>query len=147
MNDLVILSQFEIKQLVDDWFLKLDLHATVEELLPLLANENLEMQFPEGTLHGQDEFKAWYDRVTHTFFNEVHTMRELNITTALDHAKVQLVVLWKANRWYPPAPKSECLAFNAAQTWIVQRSPVTQKPVIITYIVDSLTPQEGSAKL
>lgn len=147
MNKLAPLTESQVKQLVDDWYLKLDVHATVEEFLPLLADENLEMQFPEGTLHGQDAFKTWYDGVIHTFFDEVHTMQALDITTASDHANVQLVVRWEASRWHAPAPKSERLAFDAAQTWVVKRSPETQKPVIVTYIVDSLTPLDGFPNL
>jgi len=37
--------------------------------------------------------------------------------------------------------------FDAAQTWIIKRSSETGKPVIVTYIVDGLTPMEGSAEL
>jgi hypothetical protein len=147
MKTLAPLTESEVKQLVDDWYSKLDIHAPVEEFLPMLADKNLEMQFPEGTLHSLDEFKTWYDRVTYTFFDEVHTMQVLNITPALDQANIQLVVRWEAHRWHPPAPKSERLDFDAAQRWVVKRSPDTQKPVIVTYIVDSLTPQKGSASL
>lgn len=147
MNDLVTLSQFEVKQLVNDWFLKLDIHATVEQLLPLLANETLEMQLPEVTLHGLDEFKSWYERIVHTFFDEVHTMQSLDINTASEQAEVQLVVRWEASRWNAPAPNSERLAFDAAQRWVIKRSPNTQNLVIDTYIVDALTPLEGFPNL
>lgn len=147
MNTLIPLTKFEVKQLVDDWFLKLDVHANVKELLPLLANENLEMQFPEGTLRGQNELKTWYARIIHTFFDEVHTLQTLDITTTRDRAEVQLVVRWEASRWNAPAPKSEKLAFDAAQRWVVTRSPATQQPAIVTYIVDSLTPLPGYPNL
>ncbi len=147
MNDLVTLSQFEVKQLVNDWFLKLDIHATVEQLLPLLANETLEMQLPEVTLHGLDEFKSWYEHIVHTFFDEVHTMQSLDINTASEQAEVQLVVRWEASRWNAPAPNSERLAFDAAQRWVIKRSPNTQNLVIDTYIVDALTPLEGFPNL
>ena len=33
------------------------------------------MYWPEGPTFGVDEFKGWYDRVTATFFDEVHTMK------------------------------------------------------------------------
>lgn len=147
MNDLVILSQFEIKQLVDDWFLKLDVHAPVEKLLPLLAKSTLVMQLPEVTLRGLDEFKAWYDRILHTFFDEVHTMQSLDITNTSQQAEVQLVVRWEASRWNAPAPNSERLAFDAVQRWVIKRSPDTQNLVIDTYIVDALTPLEGFPNL
>jgi hypothetical protein len=147
MKTLTPLTESEVKQLVDDWYLKLDVHAPVEEFLPLLADKNLEMQLPETTLHGLDEFKTWYDGVIHTFFDEVHTMQALDITTASDQANIQLVVRWEASRWHAPAPNSERLAFDAAQRWVVVRSPDTQQPAIITYIVDSLTPLPGFPNL
>lgn len=147
MIDLAPLTETEVKQLVDDWYLKLDVHAPVEELLPLLTDDSLEMKFPEATLHDRAEFKQWYEGVTHIFFNEVHKMKELKITTSKDQANIQLVVYWEADRWKPPAAKSERLAFDAAQRWVVKRLPNTKKPVIATYIVDSLTPMKGSANL
>jgi hypothetical protein len=149
--------------LVDDWYLKLDVHAPISEVLPLLAGETLEMQLPETTLHGLDAFQSWYDRVIHTFFDEVHTLQTLDITINGDRearseasplgypkgnrSEVQLVVRWEASRWNAPAPKSERLAFDAAQRWVVVRSPQTQQPAIVTYIVDSLTPLPGFPNL
>ncbi len=147
MNKLVPVTESEVKQLVNDWYLKLDIHATVEELLPLLADDNLEMQFPEVTLYSHNEFKTWYDGVIHTFFDEVHTMQSLDITTTSQQAEVQLVVRWEASRWNAPAPNSERLAFDAAQRWVIKRSPNTQNLVIDTYIVDALTPLEGFPNL
>ena len=146
-NTLASLTESEIRQLVDDWYLKLDVHAPVSELLPLLIGETLEMQLPEVTLHSLDEFRSWYDRVTHTFFDEVHTLQTLDITTKPDRADVQLVVRWEASRWHAPAPTSERLAFDAAQRLVLTRSPITQHPAIATYIVDSLTPLPGFPNL
>jgi SnoaL-like domain len=147
MNTLTTLTESEVKQLVDDWYLKLDVHAPIDEVLPLLAGETLEMQLPETTLHGLDGFSSWYDRVINTFFDEVHTLQTLDITIDGDRADVQLVVRWEASRWNAPAPKSERLAFDAAQRWVVVRSPQTQQPAIVTYIVDSLTPLPGFPNL
>ena len=147
MNTLTTLTESEVKQLVDDWYLKLDVHAPISEVLPLLAGETLEMQLPETTLHGLDGFRSWYDRVIHTFFDEVHTLQTLDITIDGDCADVHLVVRWEASRWNAPAPKSERLAFDAAQRWVVGRSPQTQQPAIVTYIVDSLTPLPGFPNL
>lgn len=147
MNTLAFLTQNEIRQFVDDWYLKLDVHAPISEVLPLLVGETLEMQLPETTLHGLDEFKSWYERIIHTFFDEVHTLQTLDITTTRDRADIQLVVRWEASRWNAPTPKSERLAFDAAQRWVLTRSPNTQQPAIVTYIVDSLTPLPGFPNL
>jgi hypothetical protein len=149
------LLESEVKQLVDTWYAKLDVHAPVEELLPLLADDGLEMKLPEVTLHGHAEFIQWYERVIRTFFDEIHTMKELHITltrapreTDIEmQAQVQLIVNWQAHRWRPPAAKSEWLGFDAEQRWVVQRLPTTGKPVVVTYTVDALTPMEGSVLL
>lgn len=147
MNTLTRISETEVRQLVTDWFVKLDVHAPVEEMLPMLAKVTLVMQLPEVTLHRLDEFKAWYDRIVHTFFDEVHTMQSLDITTRSEQAEVQLVVRWEASRWNAPAPNSERLAFDAAQRWVIKRSLDTNNLVIDTYIVDELTPLAGFPNL
>jgi len=141
------LTEAEVRDLVVDWYKKLDVHAPLEEYRPLLADDGLEMRFPEGTSHGFAGFKAWYDRVTFIFFDEVHELQQLKITPSGDEANVQLVVRWEARRWNPPKPRSEQLRFDAAQRWVVRRSPQSGRPVILTYIVDSLTPLEGSPPL
>lgn len=143
MTPLPSLTESEVRQFVSDWYQKLDVHVSTEEILPLLIGESLEMQLPETTLHGLDDFKGWYDRVIHTFFDEVHTLQTVDITTKSDRADVHLVVRWEASRWNAPAAKSERLAFDADQRWEIARSPLTQKPAIATYIVDALTPLPG----
>jgi hypothetical protein len=160
MNYMTPLFEYEVKQLVDTWYAKLDVHAPVEELLPLLADDGMEMKLPEVTLHGHAEFIQWYERVIRTFFDEIHTMKELHITLpeppgeadvqavgSSTQAQVELVVNWQARRWKPPAAKSEWLGFDAEQRWVVQRLPNTGKLIVMTYIVDALTPLEGSESL
>jgi hypothetical protein len=147
MGLLASITESEARQFVGEWYQKLDIHAPISEVLPLLVGETLEMQLPETTLHGLDEFKSWYERIIHTFFDEVHTLQTLDITTTRDRADIQLVVRWEASRWNAPTPKSERLAFDAAQRWVLTRSPNTQQPAIVTYIVDSLTPLPGFPNL
>jgi hypothetical protein len=147
MVSLAPLTEVEARQLVDNWYAKLDVHAPVEELYPMLADEGLEMRFPEATLHGQSEFKTWYEGVTRKFFDEVHTLKDVNVKLSPERASVQLVVNWQAHIWNPPAPKSQWIGFDAAQRWVVTRSPKTQRPVIAIYIVDALTPMPGSPNL
>jgi hypothetical protein len=141
------LSESEVQQLAADWYHLLDVHAPLEELLPLLADEDLFFQFPEGPANGRVGFAEWYDRVTRLFFDEVHTLTEVRSTLAGDHADVKVVVNWQAHIWNPPEAKSQWLGFDASQTWVVRRSPETQKPIIVRYIVDALTPMEGSSGL
>ena len=61
------LSREEVESFVTDWYRKLDVHAPPEELLPLVAEQGLEMQFPEGAVRGVEEFRRWYEGVIRTF--------------------------------------------------------------------------------
>ena len=140
-------SEEETRRLVEDWYRALDVHAPVEEVLPMLAETGLEMTFPEGTMRGLDQFQEWYAKVTHRFFDEVHTMKQLDVVVGADRADVKLVVNWQARIWDPPAPNSVWLGFDAEQTWVVERSPQSQRAVIVNYVVDALAPMPGSATL
>ena len=147
VTNLAALTEVEIKQLATDWFVKLDVHAPLEEFVPFLAEDRLEMRFPEATVYGFDGFKDWYERVIRIFFDEVHTLKEVKVTSLGDEAEVKVVVKWEASVWQPPAPKSKRIVLDAYQTWLMKRSPNTGKTVITTYIVDSLDYYEGSARL
>lgn len=148
VSNLLPLTYSEVKQFAADWYSKLDVHAPVEEYVPLLAEENVEMRFPEVTVTGFDGFKEWYEKVVRIFFDEIHTLKKVE-PKPISNGKIEVkvVVKWEASMWNPPAAKSERIICDAYQTWILERSPETQKPVILTYIVDSLDFAEGSAKL
>jgi len=139
------LSEATVKKLVDDWYVALDVHAPVEDLVPYLSSSGLEMYWPEGPTFGVDEFKGWYDRVTKTFFDEVHTMKELVITPRDDEADVKLVVNWQARVWNPPDAKSKWLGMDARQSWVVRSED--GRPVIQKYVVDGIDLMEGSSSL
>jgi hypothetical protein len=148
MSKLLPPSDSEIKQLAKDWFRKLDVHAPPDEYILLIDVEDLEMRFPDATLHGFEGFKEWYKLITYSAFNEVHTLKKLETTLISDsQMDVKLVVNWQANIWKPPSPRSEQIILDAYGTWHVKRSPQTQKPVIADYIVDFLDYQENSARL
>ena len=143
------LDDNEIRQLVTDWYKDLDVHVPLVALLPKVAENGLQMRFPEGTLHSTAEFEYWYQGVIRIFFDEVHSVRDLtiNITEDGSRADVKLVVNWEASRWNPPAPNSERLLMDAYQTWVVERSVSSGLAVVKTYIVDELRPLAGSVAL
>jgi NADPH-dependent ferric siderophore reductase len=149
VTTLIPLTNAEVKSLVEHWFFLLDVHADVREVLPLLVDSGLEMRLPEATLHNHEEFVSWYEGVIRVFFDEVHVMQSLQISLSEDRsaANIDLVVKWLAKRWSSPAARSEWLGFDVAQHWVVVRSPQTQKPVIRTYTVNTLTPMGGSVAL
>ena len=147
MSNLKLIAQAEMEEMAAEWYKKLDVHAPLEEYVPMLASEGLKMVFPEATVEGFEGFKGWYERVIGIFFDEVHTLKEVSVTPKGDKAEVKVVVKWEASVWKPPAPTSERIVLDAYQTWEVQRSPESGKPVVLTYIVDELKYYEGSAKL
>lgn len=142
-----MLTTLEVNELVYNWYNKLDVHAPVEELLPMLISTGPEMRLPEVTTKTTDAFREWYKKVTNLFFDEAHTMKMLDIVCDGETAAVTLVVNWQASVWTPPAAKSKWIGFNAAQSWNVRRDPKTGKAVIAIYSVDKFEPMEGSAAL
>lgn len=143
------LTEAEVRQLVTDMYLGFDVHADNETMLSYLADDGLEMRFPEATLHGHAEFTTWYHGIVHTFFDEVHTLDRMEIQFNADQttATVQLLGEWHASRWRAPGPKSERLMMRPDQTWTIIRSPQTGKAVILSYVVNALTPLPGSVPL
>lgn len=141
------LDRTEIEAFAAEWYRQLDVHAPTEELLPMVAEQGLEMHFPEGVVRGVEEFRRWYEGVIRRFFDEVHTLSRVDTSWQEDHALVTVVVNWQARRWYPPAPRSEWLGFDAYQRWEMTRSPTTGRAVITRYIVDELRPMPGSRPL
>jgi hypothetical protein len=149
MSNPAALTEAEVKQLVEDWYHGLDVHAPTVEMLKMVAEEGLEMRFPEATLHGQADFDRWYNGVIRIFFDEVHSLDELTIKLNDDRtqAEVHLVGVWEASRWRVPEPRSERLMMRPKQTWHVHRSALTGRPVIGRYVVNRLDPLPGSVPL
>ncbi|MGH8930668.1 MAG: hypothetical protein ACRDZO_08600 [Egibacteraceae bacterium] len=141
------LTEVEIRRLADDWYQKLDVHAPVEEVLALLAENGFEIRIPEGSFRGHVGFTQVYESWIGRFFDEAHKINQLSVTAMGDMADVTVVVNWQARAWNPPEPKSKWLDIDAYQTWVVQRSPTSGLPVILTYIVDAMKPMPGSASL
>lgn len=149
MGDLAPLTEAEVRQLADDWYRLLDIHDPMVNLLPLLVSDGLTQKWPEVTVKDLAGFEEWYQRVIRTFFDEVHTLREFNVTINNDgsQADIKLIVYWEASVWKPGDRKSQRLMMDAHQTWEVVRSPQTGKPAIKTILVDKIEEKPGSASL
>ena len=147
MSNTVPLTKDEIQEMAVAWYRKLDVHAPMVEILPMLADDGLEMVFPESTVYGWAGFEGWYQRVIRIFFDEVHTVKKAEPVINGDEADVNVVVQWEASVWNPPAAYSARIKCDAYQRWKVRRSPVTGKAVVTQYIVDSIEYHEGSARL
>ncbi|BAJ25944.1 MULTISPECIES: nuclear transport factor 2 family protein [Kitasatospora] len=140
------LSEAAVRRLVEDWYRALDRHDPVEDVLPHLAADGLVMRFPEGTAHGHEGFRSWYDAVTHRFFDEAHTVLTVDVEEIrAASAEVRVLVNWQTRTWKAPDATSTWLGFDAHQSWSVVLEDGT--PRIRAYTVDSLTPMPGSAGL
>ena len=141
-----MLTQESIQTFVTDWYLKLDVHAPMVEILPLLADSELECVFPEVTVYGYAGFESWYQRVIRTFFDEVHTVNKADATIDGDTATVDVVVHWEASVWNAPEATSKRIDADAYQTWTLKDGP-NGTPILTKYVVDDFVPREGSANL
>ena len=116
------LTQEQIKGFVAAWYLALDQHAPIETCYAMLADRDLDVQFPDGNIHDMPSFKTWYDRVTNLFFDENHVVQTVDADIKGDEAELIVVVGWQASWWEPPAAKSKRVSMDATQQWIVRRS-------------------------
>lgn len=140
------LTQSSIDTMARDWYAALDQHVDLESALDFLVDDGLEMRFPEGTSRGHAGFTEWYDAVTARFFDEVHTVSEVNVTsTTASSAEVKVVVNWQAKMHDGREANSSWLGFDAYQTWTVV--PGAGRLLIKVYTVDKLDPMPGSATL
>ncbi len=116
----------QIKKFVAAWFLALDQHDPIDHCYPLLADEDLNMQFPDGDIRDHPSFKVWYDRVTNLFFDEQHIVQTVDAEIKGEAANLRVVVGWQASWWEAPAAKSKRVSMDATQVWTVRRSAKNQ---------------------
>ena len=126
------LTEAEIRVFVDAWYLALDQHAPVGECQKLVADD-VQMIFPEKTLHGKSDFAAWCVGGTYAdgdkapgvfniFFDENHTVASVDSKISGTEAKLRVVVAWQASLFIPPAAKSRRVSLDAIQDWTVRRT-------------------------
>jgi hypothetical protein len=107
----------------------LDIHAPVEDCTQFLSDSGLEMTFPEKTLHGMDDFRAWYaggkfsdgttaPGVINIFFDEIHTVQTIKPRVSGEEAVVDVSVGWQASWWEQPVAKSKRTSLDSAQQWM-----------------------------
>jgi hypothetical protein len=134
MSEVGPLTDKEIKEFVAVWYRALDFHLPIEDVASLLADQDLNVQFPDGDIRDFASFKKWYDRVTNLFFDENHYVQSVKATITGDQAVLDVVVGWQASWWEPPAAKSKRVSMDATQRWIVRRSTKNRYGLeIVTY--------------
>lgn len=132
MNQQINIEQ--INNFVAAWYLALDQHIPQEACARFVADD-VEMIFPEKTLHGIDDLKAWYAGGTYSdgesapgviniFFDENHNVVSVEATSDLNAAEVSIrvIVAWQASWFNPPNAKSTRTSMDATQDWTVRRS-------------------------
>jgi quinol monooxygenase YgiN len=129
-------GEAEVRDFAVTWFDRLSERAPVEELLAMVTDAGLHMEFPEAMLTDEAEFRAWYAEVGRLFRAQSHVVEQLEVrpidgTRAAD---VEVTVIWRARQIPGGAP----LEFRARQSWRVERSLETGRPVIVTYQVRTL---------
>jgi hypothetical protein len=122
-----------IKKFAAAWYLALDNHAPSEELEALLTDD-VQMIFPEKTLPGVSDFRAWYaggkysdgaeaPGVINIFFDENHNVVSVERTGGTDDApELNVVVAWQASWFVKPATKAKRTSLDATQAWTVVKA-------------------------
>jgi ketosteroid isomerase-like protein len=140
------LTEASIDEMTRAWYAALDRHDALESVLGYLVDDGLEMNFPEGTSRGHEGFTEWYNTVTARFFDEVHTVQEVNVLSLTpDEAQIKVLVNWQAKIHEGQEAKSTWLGFDAYQTWTVVPGP--DRLQVKVYTVDKLDPMPGSPAL
>ena len=123
----------QIQKFVAAWYRALDHHVPPEVCTRLVAEDKLDMIFPEKTLHGLSDFLAWYAGGTYSdgttgpgviniFFDENHNVVSVKSTISGDQATLEVVVAWQASWFEPPSAKSKRVSLDATQAWVVRAS-------------------------
>lgn len=134
------------------WYRALDVHAPIQECFAMLAEHGLSMHFPDGDINDALSFQKWYERVTHLFFDEEHTVRKVEVLSSADgQADLAVLVRWQAHWWDPPAATSQRVDLESAQRWTVRRCAPSRNPFgleIVSYqLVGDFQYAPGSATL
>src|SRR5262245_41932097 len=150
MNDPI--SPQQIQQFAAAWYRALDIHAKLDECLSMLAENGLSMRFPDGDINDAVSFQKWYESVTNLYFDEKHTVLNVEILGATDEqAELAVTVRWQANWWKPPAAESKRVDLESAQKWTVRRCPTTRNAFGLEIVSYMLTGEfkyaPGSARL
>jgi len=134
----------QIQSFVAAWYKALDQHVPSDQCAVFVADD-VEMIFPEKTLHGKSDFLAWYaggtygdgekaPGVINIFFDENHNVVSVTPTSKLTGDKVTLRVLvaWQASLFIPPAAKSRRVSLDATQDWTVGASDKNMYGLVVT---------------
>ena len=127
------ITQEQIRAFAVAWYEALDFHAPAEELLAYAADEGLQIIFPEKTLHGIGDLKAWgrrrhlcgwragARRLQHLLRREPQR-RQRRRQDRRRHCGSRGGRGLAGEPVGQPAAKSKRVSLDATQAWIVRRS-------------------------
>lgn len=124
-------TENDIKSVVYHLFALYDKHADVEQLLPLFADQGLEMRLPETTLRSHDDFKHWYAGIGETLRSNRHRVERVDVALlGSGRYAVEVVVLWQA-----VTQDNRFVSFRAQQHWALDEGEGGAWPRIVRYEV------------
>lgn len=112
----------QVMSFAQRWFDSLSERRSIEEILPLLDLDSLQMEFPEATLRTETEFRDWYRQVGTLFRDQTHVVESLAATGDPARPEVLVTVVWAGI----DAQTDERFAYRVEQTWQLDRDAAGQ---------------------
>lgn len=126
----------DVAAFVQHWYDILSSHEPVEDLLPHVIDDGLEMAFPERTLRSHADFRDWYAAVGESFGPQSHIVEKLRTHEHDGLVDVEVTVVWTAKN----LSDGSVSALRIDQTWQLVREGVDGALRIRTYHVGALNP-------
>ena len=111
-------TEREIRSFAQEWFDLLSAHEPAERLLAFVADDGLEMAFPERTLYSHADCRDWYRNVGLAFSAQTHDIERLVAVEDAAGADVSVTVVWRAVQTDGPP-----VAVRVDQRWRLVRHP------------------------
>ncbi|MEW2292740.1 nuclear transport factor 2 family protein [Streptomyces sp. NPDC006743] len=126
----------DVAAFVQHWYDILSSHEPVEDLLPHVIDDGLEMAFPERTLRSHADFRDWYAAVGESFGPQSHIVEKLRTHEHDGLVDVEVTVVWTAKN----LSDGSVSALRIDQTWQLVREGADGALRIRTYHVGALNP-------
>ncbi len=130
------ITEEEVKHLIHEWGRLHNDHAPLSAFMPIIAEEGFEIRFGDFVLKGYAGLEE-HQEIKRQFFDEAHIYNSIDVTAFPDRAEAKSVVQWEASVREASAPRSTRLKAVIHHSWLIKRSPLSGKPVIVHHIVDS----------
>jgi len=107
----------QVMSFAQRWFDSLSERQPIDEILPLLDLNSLQMEFPEATLRTETEFRDWYRQVGTLFRDQTHDVESLTATGDPARPEVMVTVVWAGT----DAQTGRPFRYRVEQTWQLGR--------------------------